>query len=182
MGTTSVALPPSRGGDALSALSQARFLAQSGAMKQASLSTPFGDLTLTEEDGAITALGWGQAARQDRSDLLDAALRQLKEYATGERQSFDLPLRVMGSDFQRAVCTAILAIPFGHTRTYGEIARDLGVPAQAVGGACGGNPIPVIIPCHRVMGAKGLTGFSGAGGVETKVALLRHEGAAGLLI
>ncbi|MGR3474550.1 MAG: methylated-DNA--[protein]-cysteine S-methyltransferase, partial [Sulfitobacter sp.] len=94
----------------------------------------------------------------------------------------DLPLRVMGSDFQRAVCTAILAIPFGHTRTYGEIARDLGVPAQAVGGACGGNPIPVIIPCHRVMGAKGLTGFSGAGGVETKVALLRHEGAAGLLI
>jgi len=88
----------------------------------------------------------------------------------------------MGSDFQRAVCTAILAIPFGHTRTYGEIARDLGVPAQAVGGACGGNPIPVIIPCHRVMGAKGLTGFSGAGGVETKVALLRHEGAAGLLI
>ena len=168
-----------REGDALSALSQARFLTQNEAMKQASLSTPFGDLTLTEEDGAITALGWGQAARQDRSDLLDAALRQLKEYATDERQSFDLPLRVMGSDFQRAVCTAI---PFGHTRTYGEIARDLGVPAQAVGGACGGNPIPVIIPCHRVMGAKGLTGFSGAGGVETKVALLRHEGAAGLLI
>ena len=74
------------------------------------------------------------------------------------------------------------AVPFGHTRTYGEIARDLGVPAQAVGGACGGNPIPILVPCHRVMGAKGLTGFSGAGGVETKVALLRHEGAAGLLI
>ena len=158
------------------------FLAQKGTMKHASLTTPFGDLTLTEEDGAITALGWGQATRQDCSDLLDAALRQLKEYATDKRQSFDLPLRIKGSDFQRAVCTAILAIPFGDTRTYGEIARDLGVPAQAVGGACGGNPIPVIIPCHRVMGAKGLTGFSGAGGVETKVALLRHEGAAGLLI
>ena len=65
---------------------------------------------------------------------------------------------------------------------HGEIARDLGHPAQAVGGACGGNPIPIIIPCHRVMGAKGLTGFSGKGGVETKVALLRHEGAASLLI
>ncbi|KZY49391.1 methylated-DNA--[protein]-cysteine S-methyltransferase [Sulfitobacter sp. KE29] len=151
-------------------------------MKQASLSTPFGDLIVTEEDGAITALGWGQAARQQRSELLDTALRQLNEYATGQRQQFDLPLRVTGSDFQRAVCAAIAAIPFGHTRTYGEIARDLGVPAQAVGGACGGNPIPILIPCHRVMGAKGLTGFSGAGGVETKVALLRHEGAAGLLI
>jgi len=151
-------------------------------MKQASLSTPFGDLTLTEEDGAITALGWGQAARQERSDLLDSALAQLRKYAQGQRQTFDLPLRVAGSDFQRAVCDAIAAIPFGETRTYGEIARDLGVPAQAVGGACGGNPIPIFIPCHRVMGAKGLTGFSGAGGVETKVALLRHEGAAGLLI
>ena len=151
-------------------------------MKQASLSTPFGDLIVTEEDGAITALGWGQAAGRDRSVLLDTALRQLNEYATGQRQHFDLPLRVTGSDFQRAVCAAIAAIPFGHTRTYGEIARDLGVPAQAVGGACGGNPIPILIPCHRVMGAKGLTGFSGAGGVETKVWLLRHEGAAGLLI
>jgi methylated-DNA-[protein]-cysteine S-methyltransferase len=91
-------------------------------------------------------------------------------------------LRVKGTDFQRDVCDAMSAIPFGYTRTYGEIAKDLGVPAQAVGQACGGNPIAVIIPCHRVMGAKGLTGFSGAGGVETKVALLRHEGAAGLLI
>ena len=151
-------------------------------MQQASLSTLFGDLSVTEEDGAITALGWGQAARQDRSDLLDTALAQLHEYATGNRQTFDLPMRVAGSDFQRAVCAAISAISFGDTRTYGEIARALGVPAQAVGGACGGNPIPILIPCHRVMGAKGLTGFSGAGGVETKVALLRHEGAAGLLI
>ena len=74
------------------------------------------------------------------------------------------------------------AIPVGHTRTYGDIARDLGVPPQAVGQACGGNPIAIIIPCHRVLGAGGLGGFSGAGGVETKVALLRHEGAAGLLI
>jgi len=69
------------------------------------------------------------------------------------------------------------AIPLGDTRTYGEIARDVGASAQSVGQACGRNPIPIIIPCHRVMGAQGLTGFSAPGGVETKVALLRHEGA-----
>ena len=151
-------------------------------MKTRTVQTQFGALTLVEEDGAITALDWRVAAVQDRSDLLNAAARQLEEYDAGRRQDFDLPLRVKGTDFQRAVCDAMSAIPFGYTRTYGEIARDLGAPAQSIGQACGGNPIPVIIPCHRVMGAKGLTGFSGRGGVETKVALLRHEGAAGLLI
>jgi len=74
------------------------------------------------------------------------------------------------------------AIPFGETRTYGEIAAELDASAQAVGNACGANPIPILIPCHRVLGAASLGGFSGAGGIETKVALLRHEGAAGLLI
>jgi methylated-DNA-[protein]-cysteine S-methyltransferase len=151
-------------------------------MKQRSLHTAFGDLILTEEDGAITALGWGVSDAQDSSDLLERAVAQLAAYDAGQLEVFDLPLRVRGSAFQQAVCEAITAIPFGETRTYGEIAKALGVPAQAVGQACGANPIPVIIPCHRVMGAKGLTGFSGAGGVETKVALLRHEGAAGLLI
>ena len=151
-------------------------------MKQRTVHTPFGDLTVTEEDGAITALGWFRAKVDDSSDILDAAVAQLAEYGAGMREAFDLPLRIKGSDFQRDVCRAMAAIPFGYTRTYGEIAKDLGVPAQAVGQACGANPIPIIIPCHRVMGAKGLTGFSGRGGVETKVALLRHEGAAGLLI
>lgn len=151
-------------------------------MKQRTVPTQFGDLTLTEEDGAITALSWARVTRQDTSDLLDEAAAQLAAYAAAERETFDLPLRVKGSDFQRDVCAAMLAIPFGHTVTYGDIAKQLGVPAQAVGGACGGNPIPIFIPCHRVMGAKGLTGFSGKGGVETKVALLRHEKAAGLLI
>ena len=151
-------------------------------MKHRTVPTQFGDLTLTEEDGAITALNWTRVAHQDRSDVLDEAAAQLAAYAAGTREDFDLPLRVKGSDFQRDVCAAMSAIPFGYTLTYGDIAKQLGVPAQAVGGACGGNPIPVISPCHRVMGAKGLTGFSGAGGVETKVALLRHEKAAGLLI
>ena len=114
--------------------------------------------------------------------MLEEARWQLLAYDAGTLEQFDLPLRVKGSDFQRDVCAAMSAIPFGDTCTYGDIAKLLGVPAQAVGGACGGNPIPIIIPCHRVMGAKGLTGFSGAGGVETKVALLRHEGAGGFLI
>jgi methylated-DNA-[protein]-cysteine S-methyltransferase len=157
-------------------------MAQSRAMKQRSLHSQFGDLTLTENEGAITALTWGWVDVQDASEVLEDACAQLGDYAQGRRETFDLPLRVGGSDFQRDVCAAMAAIPFGYTKTYGEIARALGVPAQAVGQACGGNPIPIIIPCHRVMGAKGLTGFSGAGGVETKVALLRHEGAAGLLI
>lgn len=151
-------------------------------MKQHSLTTRFGDLTLTEEDGAIVALSWGRTRRADQSDLLKDAVLQLAEYDAGTREIFDLPLQIAGSEFQRDVCAAMLEIPFGYTKTYGEIAKMLGVPAQAVGQACGGNPIPIIIPCHRVMGAKGLTGFSGAGGIETKVALLRHEKAAGLLI
>ena len=156
--------------------------AHSEDMKQRTVPTQFGDLTLSEEEGAIVSLTWGRAIIEDDSTLLDDAARQLTAYDAGNLEQFDLPLRVNSTEFQRNVCTAMSAIPFGFTLTYGDIAKKLGVPAQAVGQACGANPIPVIIPCHRVMGAKGLTGFSGAGGVETKVALLRHEGAAGLLI
>lgn len=143
--------------------------------------TQFGPLTLFEQDGAIVRVQW-DGDHADDTPLLTEAAGQLRAYDAGTLTQFDLPLRVAGSDFQRAVCDQIAAIPFGETVTYGDIARALGQSAQAVGNACGGNPIPVIIPCHRVMGAKGLTGFSGKGGVETKVALLRHEGAAALLI
>ncbi|CUI00528.1 methylated-DNA--[protein]-cysteine S-methyltransferase [Leisingera aquaemixtae] len=150
-------------------------------MISASLETPVGALSVTERDGAIVRLDWSAAAT-GRSALLDRAVAQLRAYFAGELTEFDLPLHVEGSDFQKAVCEAMQAIPFGETRTYGEIAKDLGAPPQPVGNACGGNPIPVIIPCHRVLSATGLGGFSGQGGVETKVALLKHEGAAGLLI
>lgn len=154
-------------------------------MPEATLNTLVGPLTLTEADGAITAVEW-RVGGDDNTPVLRAAVQQLNEYFAGERQDFELPLRVVGSDFQRAVCDAMLAIPFGETCTYGDISKALGVPAQAIGQACGGNPIPVIIPCHRVLGASSLGGFSGGGrdgaGVETKVLLLRHEGAAGLLI
>ncbi|RKF16069.1 methylated-DNA--[protein]-cysteine S-methyltransferase [Roseovarius spongiae] len=151
-------------------------------MACAGFASPVGRLTITARDGAITALDWGAADAEDSTPELDEARRQLTAYFDGALTEFDLPLRVEGSGFQRDVCAQIAAIPFGETRSYGDIARALGAPAQAVGAGCGGNPIPIMIPCHRVLGATGLGGFSGAGGVETKVWLLRHEGAAGLLI
>jgi len=146
------------------------------------VASPVGPLYVTEEAGAITCLTWKGAAQGPETSLLAEARAQLDAYFTGTRREFDLPLRVSGSDFQRAVCDAMRAIPFGETRTYGDIAAELNASPQAVGQACGANPIPVIIPCHRVLGAASLGGFSGAGGVDTKVALLRHEGAAGLLL
>ena len=151
-------------------------------MLHRSVLTQFGMLTVTEKAGAITRLSWGGVAQHDQSDLLEDAAAQLGAFDRGTLTQFDLPLRVEGTDTLRAVCDAIYAVPFGETCTYGDIAKALNIPAQVVGQACGQNPIPVIIPCHRVLGAKGLTGYSGAGGIETKIALLRHEGAAGLLI
>ncbi len=152
-------------------------------MMHRDISSPFGDLCVTETDGAVTALRWGLSGQKQSSTILDQAEAELAAYFSGTQQAFTLPVRVDASDFQIAVCDAMCAIPFGDTCTYGDIAKQLGVPAQSVGQACGGNPIPIIIPCHRVMGAGGrLTGFSGRGGVETKVALLRHEGAGGFLL
>ena len=118
----------------------------------------------------------------DASALLDEAARQILGYFSHQSTDFDLPLKPRGDSFQQSVCHAIAAIPYGETRTYGELATDLGSMPQPVGNACGGNSIPIIIPCHRVVGSNGLGGFSAPGGVETKIALLKHEGAYGLLI
>jgi methylated-DNA-[protein]-cysteine S-methyltransferase len=152
----------------------------SGGGVERSVETPFGPVTVREEAGRIVALSW-RGGGSDRSAVLDAAAMQLTEYGAGTRQVFDLPLD-LGEGFRRRFLRALCAIPFGETRTYGDLARELGVSAQAVGQACGSNRVPILIPCHRVLGADGLGGFSAPGGVETKVALLRHEGAAGLLI
>ena len=146
-----------------------------------SLDTPTGTVTLSEEGGALVALEWG-GGFEDSSDLLREAERQIAAYFAGELRAFELSVSVRGSQFKQDVCAVMGQIPFGETVTYGEIAKQLGVPAQAVGQACGGNPLPLVIPCHRVLGAQGLGGFSGGVGVETKVWLLKHEGAAGLLI
>ncbi|QFT72063.1 methylated-DNA--[protein]-cysteine S-methyltransferase [Ruegeria sp. THAF33] len=151
-------------------------------MAMISVETRFGRLGVEETDGALTRLVWNGRDEGEPTALLHEAAAQLRAYDQGQLDRFDLPYRIDGSEFQKRVCDLMYAIPLGETRTYGEIAKELGQPAQPVGQACGSNPIPVIIPCHRVLAANGLGGFSGDGGVETKVALLRHERAAGLLI
>ena len=148
-------------------------------MAHTSLLTPVGYLSVFGEDGKLVALEFGRALPDEDSDAVTEAARdQLNAYFDGRLRDFDLPLAPGGSDFQHAVWDAMLRIPFGGTRTYGDIANELGVTARAVGSACGANPIPVIIPCHRVLGQGGrLIGYSGGEGPETKQILLRLEGA-----
>ena len=114
--------------------------------------------------------------------LLIEALAQLAAYFDGRATRFDLPLAHGRTGLQAQVLAALRPSRIGETRTYGDLSKALGAPAQAIGQACGANPLPILIPCHRVLSATGLGGFSAPGGVEAKVWLLRHEGAAGLLI
>lgn len=146
-------------------------------MTQLSFHSPIGDLTLSEEDGAIVSLDWGWGCQQGSSPLLKKAQAQLLEYFAGERKEFDLPLAPMGTDFQKKVWKAMRAIAFGKTKSYGEIAARLDSGPRAVGAACGRNPIPILVPCHRVLAANGgLGGYSGDGGADTKRKLLSLEG------
>lgn len=146
-------------------------------MAHLSMLSPLGSLTIFEEDDTIVALDFGRAVGASESPLLLRARDQLDAYFDRGRQGFDLPLSPRGSDFQRAVWDQMCVIPYGTAATYGDIAKHLGSAARAVGGACGANPIPIIIPCHRVVGASGrMTGYSGGEGIETKLALLRLEG------
>jgi methylated-DNA-[protein]-cysteine S-methyltransferase len=158
-------------------------------MRYSTLTTPIGELLLTADaDGALTAVhlpgrhpdtgGW------ERDDaLLEPARRQLAEYFAGERTAFDLLLRPAGAPFQKQVWDALLRIPYGETASYGEIARELGHPtaSRAVGAANGRNPIAIVVPCHRVIGANGsLTGY--AGGLDRKRALLDLEAGRAALV
>lgn len=146
-------------------------------MPKLTVETPLGPVTVREENGAIVALDWGRGGT-DETPLLRRARKQLKEFFAGRREGFDLPLAPRGTPFQRKVWQVLEAIPRGQTRGYGEIARQLGTAPRAVGGACGRNPIPILIPCHRVMAAdRSLTGYSGRGGLRMKEALLAREGA-----
>lgn len=152
----------------------------------ATLQSPVGPLSLVVRGGRIRALRWAAEAGGIDTDpadlaLMHEALAQLAAYFDRRLTRFDLPLEV-GAGRQADVLRALLAIPYGRTRSYGDLARELGMGAQAMGRACGSNPLPILIPCHRVVSATGLGGYSGAGGIETKVLLLRLEGAAGLLL
>jgi methylated-DNA-[protein]-cysteine S-methyltransferase len=145
-------------------------------MPQLSLHTPLGEVTISEDGGAIVALDWGRGRDQEATPLLCQARDELQEYFDGKRMSFNLPLAPEGSDFQKRVWAALCAIPPGETRSYADIARTIGSAPRAVGGANGANPIPLFIPCHRVIAADGsLGGYSGGDGPATKRYLLDHE-------
>lgn len=148
------------------------------------LKSPIGDLLLAGDDDGLCLIGFpkGKMRHDPEPDWifnekpLAAARDQLEEYFAGRRKEFDLPLHLSGTDFQVKVLEELQQIPYGETTSYGDIAKRIGRPKamRAVGAANGRNPIPIVIPCHRVIGSSGdLTGFGG--GLDTKEALLRLE-------
>lgn len=150
------------------------------------MASPVGTLTLVADDAGLAAILWeedrpgrvrlGPLAEDVAHPVLVETERQLGEYFAGERRTFDVPLSFSGTDFQKRVWNALLTIPFGQTRSYREIALQIGRPtaSRAVGAANGRNPISIIAPCHRVIGSTGkLTGF--AGGLDAKTYLLKLE-------
>ncbi len=148
-------------------------------MPQLSLHSPLGALTVTEEDGAIVALDWGFGRDQEETPLLREACAQLDAYFDQRLRRFDLPLAPAGTAFQQRVWQALRDIACGSVVTYGELARRCASAPRAVGGACGRNPVPVLIPCHRVVAGGGsLGGYSAPGGIHAKRFLLDLEGAA----
>jgi methylated-DNA-[protein]-cysteine S-methyltransferase len=146
---------------------------------QTTISSPIGPLRLTvADDGAVTRVGFGAGEISDDPRFAPLVM-QLDEYFAGARTTFDLPLRQQGSAFEQRVWAELLAIPYGDTASYGEIAARIGRPgmARAVGRANARNPIAIVCPCHRVIGGDGsLTGY--AGGLDTKRALLELESGA----
>lgn len=151
------------------------------------LASPVGELKLVANGSRLAAILWendkpnrvrlGPMSEAADNPILVRAAQQLQEYFAGTRNRFDLELEFAGTDFQKKVWQALLTIPFGETRSYSEIARQIGNPSavRAVGAANGKNPLSIVAPCHRVIGASGkLTGF--AGGLEAKERLLMLEG------
>jgi methylated-DNA-[protein]-cysteine S-methyltransferase len=151
------------------------------------IDSPIGRLLLGADGEALTRIDMDVADRPPRglenwtydptAEPLPEVARQLEEYFTGRRRVFDLPIRMGGTEFQRRAWRMLMDIPYGQTRSYGEQAKRIGNPnaSRAVGLANGRNPIPIVVPCHRVIGADGsLTGFGG--GIERKRWLLVHEG------
>ena len=146
-------------------------------MPSLSIPSPVGQLTIDEEDDAIVAIRWADEPAGNGSPLLAEAARQLDAYFAGQRSHFDLPLAPAGSPFEARVWSAMQLIPYGETRSYGDLASMIGSAPRPVGRACGHNPIPIVIPCHRVLARSGLGGYSGQGGLVTKQRLLALEGA-----
>ena len=145
-------------------------------MPHAVINTPLGALTLFEEDGALIAVEWGRAPDETSTPLLDIARDELDGYFDGRILRWSVPLRPAGSPFQVRAWQRLMQIPYGTTQSYGTLARDLATSPRAIARACASNPIPIFIPCHRVVAAGGrLGGYSGGEGVDTERALLRLE-------
>ena len=145
-------------------------------MIRAGITGPFGPVALVEREGVLVGLEWRIPEVAGESALLTEGLAQLAAYFERRLVRFDLQMD-WGTGLNEGVRRAMADIPLGETRTYGQIAKAVGAAPQAVGQACGANPLPILIPCHRVTGTDWFGGFSAPGGVETKAALLRHEGA-----
>ncbi len=150
------------------------------------MDSPIGRLELTSDGASLTTLTIEKAghlpldaAPESSNRVLDRAARQLDEYFANRRRSFSIALAPHGTAFQRAIWDQLNALEWGEVTTYGELGLGTGraTAGRAVGGAIGANPIPVIIPCHRVLGSDGrITGYSGGEGIPTKLWLLEHEG------
>jgi methylated-DNA-[protein]-cysteine S-methyltransferase len=156
-------------------------------MAKTTIDTPVGALVVQSDGEAITKVSWLEPDEFRANDTPDAlctrAAIELKAYFSGRLTEFTVPVRLHGSGLQQRVWEAMRAIPFGQVRTYGDVAKAVGSDPQPVGTACGQNPIPVIVPCHRIIGAGGkLTGFSGGNGIETKEFLLDLESGQGRLL
>lgn len=157
-------------------------------MNKTYLDTPIGELELVEEEEGLCSISFSHLEKYKdvpvwESALLSEAKEQLREYFAGKRKEFTLPLSLHGTEFQLRDWNALLKIPYGETRSYGEIARAIGCPKgfRAVGAANHHNPLAIVIPCHRVIGSDGkLVGYGGKGkGLSTKAFLLKLEGAIG---
>ncbi len=147
-------------------------------MPYLSFASPFGDYTLFEDGGAIVVIESGRAGGGKHTRLLDRTRKQLDEYFDGKRRKFDIPIAPRGTPYQLKAWAAIARIPYGQTRSYGEIAHDTDSGPRAVGTACRVSPISILIPCHRVIGAGGaIGGWSSVTGLDGKRALLKLEGA-----
>ncbi len=144
-------------------------------MPQLSLHSPIGDLTVFEESGGLVALEWGWGADQQATPFLLRVKAALFDYFDGKPLAGNIPLAPRGTAYRRKVWRALREIPAGETRTYLDIARVAGGSARSVGGANGANPIPIFIPCHRVVAVGGIGGYSGGEGLATKRALLELE-------
>ena len=145
-------------------------------MPELRIDSPLGPLTLVEDNGAIVELDWRPAKTEESTNLLKTAAAQLSRYFAGDLKSFSVPVNPTGTEFQTRVWQQICKVPYGQALTYGAVAKNLVSSPRAVGAACGRNPIPIIIPCHRIVGAnRSLTGYSGVGGIKTKSFLLSLE-------